>query len=282
MKSTMFTLLMLFTLSALAQFGYKSKKELEAVKKTELIVVLTDDTADQYNKSIRNMMNQHWKHTAVKYMNTQQAAEYSKKGDGFTYLVLVKCAGARLKSKAMSSEVETTGLLMTSKFKKGKIMLPDILASALFDSKFGPTAADYDAQCLRAVQFLNNFFAMVPEAANDKELDFENMQKRYPGDKSLADGKKLLIDKKLVPDEKQKMLIEKNYPGEVVFTDAPEITKAILAQDKDVIYFAAPAFELDTHLMFVTANGSKILWYELTRGGTGYITGREVQRLVKN
>jgi hypothetical protein len=33
MKSTMFTLLMLFTLSALAQFGYKSKKELEAVKK---------------------------------------------------------------------------------------------------------------------------------------------------------------------------------------------------------------------------------------------------------
>jgi hypothetical protein len=36
MKSTMFTLLMLFTLSALAQFGYKSKKELEAVKNTEL------------------------------------------------------------------------------------------------------------------------------------------------------------------------------------------------------------------------------------------------------
>lgn len=273
---------MTISLMASAQFGYQSKKDLEKIKQTELIVVLTDDTADMFNKCIQKVMPAHWKLTSVKYMNAQAAAEYAKKGDGFTFMVLVKCAGARLKSKAMTSELETTGLLLTNTFKKGKIPFTHALASALFDSKFGPTPAEYEAQCLRAVQLLTNYLNIVEAAAGDKDIYYETMQRKYPGDKSLLEGKKLLVDKKLVLDEKQQMLIEKNYPGEVVFTDAATIAKAILNQEENAIYFAAPAFELDTHLMFITAKGSHILWYELTRGGTGYISGREVQRLVKN
>lgn len=276
---TLFSLAITF-FSARAQFGYQGKEQLESIKDKELIVVLSDDTADMCNPAIERAVRMYWKATPSRFVRMAASGEYAKKKEGYIFMVLVKGPGAKLKCKCLTTEIESTGLLVTSKFKKGKMMLVDILASSLIDAKFGTTQEEFDAQFIRAVQFLQNFFDYVGEAENDKQLNYETMQKRYPGDKSLAEGKKLLIDKKLV-DEKQKEGIEKAFDGEVEYVDAKDIAAAVTRQDENVIYWFAPAFEQETHRMFVTAKDGRIITYEITGPEKGMVTAKDVSKLFK-
>ncbi|MBX7204634.1 MAG: hypothetical protein K1X81_04380 [Bacteroidia bacterium] len=265
---------------AQAQFGHQTKEILEKIKETELVVILSDDSTDMYNTSIQKAIHDYWKLTPAKFVKAAAATEYTKKKEGYTYLIMVKSAGAKVKCKCSTSELEMTGIVLTTKYKKGKIALTDIAASALIDGKFGATQEEYDAQFIRAVQFLTNFFDYVNDAENDKAIAYETMQRKYPGDKTLAEGKKLLIDKKMV-DEKQKEAIEKTWDGEVEYVDAKEIAKAILTQNEEIVYWAAPMFELDTHRMFIMAKDGKIVFYEVTGPEKNMVSAKDVSRLMK-
>src|SRR5437773_1090377 len=83
-----------------AQFGFVKKAELEKLKDTRTVVVLSNDSA--YNASIRDAVEKYWNFTGFIFAYDTAMKPYNK--PEFSFLVFSKSKFSKIKAKVCSSE----------------------------------------------------------------------------------------------------------------------------------------------------------------------------------
>lgn len=230
-----------------AQFGYAKKEELDKVKDTRTVVVLSTDSA--YNASIKAAMDRYWSFTGTIFAYDTALRAYNK--PEFSFLVFSKSKNSKIKAKVCSSEEDFNGLQLLNKFKR-RALPEEVIARAYCSNRID--TADWEAEMIRGVQMLNNYFNYALEAKGD--LTPSN----YPTDKSQMLNKKLLI-----PDKVLELKGKEDGPvlldGELEEVDWEDIQKAIVKQDPATMYYYYSFDENHCNKLVVTAERSELMYF---------------------
>ncbi|MFI5220699.1 MAG: hypothetical protein ACHQK8_00120 [Bacteroidia bacterium] len=248
-----------------AQFGYVKKAELEKVKDSRTVVVLNNDSA--YNASIKMAVEKYWSFTGTVFAYDSALKPYNK-GD-FTFLVFSKGKLAKIRAKVNTSEEDFNGLQLLKKYKRRSPM-EDVIARSFCSNHID--TVNWQAELIRAVQLMNNYFNYAVEAKGD--LNPYN----YPSDKSLMMNKKLLIPlpsaqtakSKGKPNAKSDHILDVQgkvdantlLDGEVEEVDRDDIDKAIIAQDQSSMIYFFSVDEKHCSKLVVTADKSELMYFE--------------------
>ena len=231
-----------------AQFGFIKKAEIEKFKDTRTVVVLSADSA--YNASIKAAVERYWSFTGAIFAYDTALRQYNK--PAFTFLVFSKGKAAKIKAKLCSSEEDFTGLQILKKYKR-RAANEDIIARAFCSNKIDTD--NWEAETIRGVQLLNNYFNYAIEAKG--ELTPSN----YPSDKSLMNNKKLLVPDKFL-EIKGKVDAPTMLEGEVEEVSREEIEKVIKSQDPGTMYYFFSFDEKYCNKLVLTADKSELMYFE--------------------
>jgi hypothetical protein len=243
---------------AKAQFGFVKKADIETFKDTRLIVVLYLDSS--YNAAITKAVQQYWTFNSgfeFVYDSSSEIKKYNK--PEFSFLMFARSKkSTKMKAKLGSSEDDFNGLLITKKYKK-RAKLDEVIANAYCSNAID--TPDWYPELMRGVQMLNNYFDFAIQASTDKEISPAAMMPSYPGDFNELDGKKLLIEERMLL-MKGKEDAASLYGNEVEEVDRDEIYKAIVNQDPEVAYVFHVFNEKFCDKIFVSAAGSKVMHFD--------------------
>jgi hypothetical protein len=232
-----------------AQFGFVKKADLEKFKDTRTVVVLSNDSA--YNASIKAAVEKYWSFTGVVY-GYDTAMKPFTKGTEYSFLVFSKGRGAKIKARVCSSEEDFNGLQVLNKFKK-RAVKEDIVARAFCSNRID--TSNWEAEMIRGVQMLNNYFNYAIEAKG--ELTPSN----YPSDRSMMTNRKLLIPEKVL-EMKGKEDATALLDGEVEEVPREDIEKAIVKQDPGTMYFFFSFDENHCNRLVLTSEKSELMYFD--------------------
>jgi hypothetical protein len=246
---------LLFSPIAHAQFGFKTKADIESFKDSRLIVVMFADSA--YNASIKLAVERFWNFNgAFEFVADSNIKAYNK--PEYTFLTFARSKKSKkLKAKLCSTEDDFNGLIVTNKFKK-RSKIDEIIASAYCGNAID--TLDWYPEMVRGVQILNNYFNYAIQAKNDREITPNSMMSNYPGDLTILSNKRLIYED-LMLDLKGKEDASDLFGNEVVEVGRRDIYKAILSQDPDVIYVYSVFNEKYCDKIFVSAANSEVMHF---------------------
>jgi hypothetical protein len=247
---------LLFAPVTKAQFGLKTKADIDAFKDSRLIVVLFDDSS--YSASIKAAVERYWNFTgAFEFVHDSDMKAYSRKPE-YSFLTFARSKKSRkIKAKLCSTEDDFNGLIITTTYKK-RSKVEDIIANAYCSNNID--TIDWYAEMVRGVQILNNYFVYAIQAKNDKDISPNGMMNNYPADLTTISNKKLIYEDLLLE------MKGKEDPTEILGMDVEEvgrkdINKAILTQDPDIIYVYSVCNEKYCDKIFVSAYNSEVLHF---------------------
>jgi hypothetical protein len=240
---------------ATAQFGFKSKADIESFKDSKLIVVLFADSA--YNASIKLAVERFWNFNgAFEFVADSNLKAYAK--PEYTFLTFVRSKKSKkIKAKLCTSEDDFNGLIVTNKFRR-RSKVDEILANAYCGNSID--TADWYPELVRGVQILNNYFNYAIQAKNDKEISPDFMIHNYPADLTILGNKRLEYED-LMLNLKGKEDATQIFGNEVVEVGRKDIYNAILTQDPDVIYVYSVFNEKYCDKIFVSAANSEVVYF---------------------
>lgn len=260
MKKLLTLALMLIQITvAFAQFGDKKKADIDKLKDSRLVVVLFTDSA--YNASIKYAVERYWGFNGGFLFVYDSAMKAYAKGD-YSYLIFSKAKGTKIKAKLCAAEPDFNGFLILNKYKKKATEL-EILAKAYASNTID--TSDWLAECIRGVQLLNNYLNIAVEARSDKEMSESYLMSKYPTDKSSMNGKKLLIEGRLL-EIKGKIDAPTLLDGDIEeLADNDEINKSIVAQDAAVMHYYFSNDEKNCNKLVVTSDGQLMYFKQESR-----------------
>jgi hypothetical protein len=263
--------LFLFTPLTKAQFGFKTRADIEAFKDSRLVVVLFADSS--YNAAIKMAVQKYWNFTgSFEFVYDSNMKAYNK--PEFSYLTFARSKKSnKIKAKLCSTEDDFNGLIITNKFKK-RSKIDEIIANA-YCSNYIDTV-DWYPEMVRAVQILNNYFVYAIQAENDREITPHAMMSDYPADLTTISNKRLIyLD--LMLELKGKEDASEIFGNEVVEVGRKDVNKAILTQDPDVIYVYTVFNEKYCDKIFVSAANSEVLHFTSGPADKCKITARDLK-----
>jgi hypothetical protein len=235
--------------NAIAQFGNKKKADIDKFKDSRMVVVLFADSA--YNAAIKYAVERYWNFNGAFLFAYDTGLKAYSKGD-YSFLVFSKSKGTKIKAKLCSAEPDFNGLLVLNKFKKRATEV-EIIGKAYCSNTID--TFDWQAELIRGVQLLNNYFTLAIEAKSDKEMSESYLQTRYPNDKGMMAGKKLLIEGRLL-EIKGKVDASTLLDGEIEELENEEaIQKSILSQDAALMHYYFSNNEKNCNKLVVTSDG---------------------------
>jgi hypothetical protein len=247
--------LFLFTPNTKAQFGFKTKAEIEAFKDSRLIVVLFEDSA--YNASIKAAVQQYWNFTgSFEFIQDTSLKAYNK--PEYTFLTFARSKKSKkIKAKLCSTEDDFNGLVVSTKFKK-RSKLDEVIAEAYCGNAID--TADWYPEMVRGVQILNNYFNFAIQAENDRDISPTTMTHNYPADLTTISGKRLIYEDQMLALKGKEDATEL-FGNEVVEVGRKDIYNAILSQDPDVIYVYSVFNETYCDKIFVSAANNEVVYF---------------------
>jgi hypothetical protein len=259
--------------NANAQFGFVKKADIEKFKDSRLIVVLFNDSI--YNAAIKGAVEKFWTFNGgFEFVHDSMMKAYSK-GD-FSFLTFAKGKKSnKIKAKLCSSEDDCNGLVVTTKYRK-RAKFNEIIAEGYCSNVIDTT--DWYPEMVRAVQMLNNYFNFAVQSESDKDIDYSQMVRSYPGDLTILSNKKLLVELGTL-QMKGKEDASAIYGNEVEEVDRDEINKAILTQDPDVVYVFNVYNERDCYKIFVSAANSDVMHVEITKAEQVKCTAKDLKAI---
>lgn len=250
--------LLLFNPMTKAQFGFKTKAEIDAFKDSRLIVVLFADSA--YNAAITKAVQQYWTFTgAYEFVQDSSLKAYNKPEYSFLSFARSK-KSKKIKAKLCSTEDDFNGLIITSKFKK-RVKPEEIIAEAYCSNAID--TPDWYPEMVRGVQILGNYLNYAIQAPTDRDIKPNSMTSNYPGDLSTLSGKRL-IHEDLTLNMKGKEDASEIFGAEVVEVSRKDIYDAIINQDPEVIYVFSVFSETYCDKIFVSAANSEVVHFVST------------------
>jgi hypothetical protein len=247
--------LLVFTPLTKAQFGFKSKADIDAFKDSRLIVVLFEDS--MYNVAIKSAVQQFWGFTgSFEFVQDTMLKTYNK--PEYTFLTFARSKKSKkIKAKLCTTEDDFNGLVISTKFRK-RFKVDEVIAEAYCGNAID--SADWYPELVRGVQILNNYFNFAVQASSDREIMISSMTHNYPGDLSGLSGKKLIYEDLMLN------LKGKEDPSTVFGSDVEEVGRkdiynAILSQDPDVIYVYSVFNEKYCDKIFVSAAGNQVVHF---------------------
>lgn len=247
--------LLLFTPFTKAQFGFKTKAEIEAFKDSRLIVVLFEDSS--YNASIKAAVQQYWNITgSFEFIRDTSLKAYNK--PEYTFLSFARSKKSKgIKAKVCATEDDFNGLVITTKYRK-RYKLDEVIAQAYCGNTIDTT--DWYPELVRGVQILNNYFNYAIQAENDRQISQSTMAHNYPADLSTMSGKKLIYEDRML-NLKGKEDAATLYGGDIEEVGRKDIYNAILSQDPEVIYVYSVFSEKYCDKIFVSAANNEVVHF---------------------
>lgn len=247
--------LLLFTPLTKAQFGFKTKAEIETFKDSRLIVVLFEDSA--YNAAIKAAVEKYWNFTgSFEFVRDTSLKAYNK--PEFTFLSFARSKKSKkIKAKLCATEDDFNGLVVTTKFKK-RYKLDEVIAQAYCGNAID--TPDWHPELVRGVQILNNYFNYAIQAENDRQIAPTTMTHNYPADLTAIANKKLIYED-LMLALKGKEDASTLFGGDVEEVGRKDIYNAILSQDPDVIYVYSVFNEKYCDKIFVSAANGEVVHF---------------------
>lgn len=247
--------LLLFNPITKAQFGFKTKADIDAFKDSRLIVVLFADSS--YNAAITKAVQTYWNFTgSYEFVQDTSLKAYNKPEYSFLTFARSK-KSKKIKAKLCTTEDDFNGLIITSKFKK-RSLKDEVIAQAYCGNSID--TADWYPELVRGVQILGNYLNYAIQAESDKQITPNNMTQNYPGDLSGLSGKRLIYED-LTLNMKGKEDASEIFGNEVVEVSRKDIYDAILSQDPDVIYVYSVFNETYCDKIFVSAANSEVVHF---------------------
>lgn len=251
--------LLLHICSSFAQFGDKKKEDIDKLKDSRLVVVLFADSA--YNASVKFAVERYWSFNGGFLFVHDSAMKAYAKGE-YSYLIFSKSKGTKIKAKLCASDPDFNGLLILNKYKKKATEL-EIIARAYCSNTID--TSDWKAEMIRGVQLLNNYLNIAVEAASDKEMSESYLMSRYPTDKSMMSGRKLLIEGRLL-DITGKVDAPTLLDGDIEeLADNDDINKSIVSQDAATMHYFFSNDENNCNKLVVTSDGQLMYFKQESR-----------------
>ncbi|MEM7102525.1 MAG: hypothetical protein AAF502_05270 [Bacteroidota bacterium] len=256
----------LFCLPANAQFGTGGSKGAKAVKDTELIVVL--GYGADYNTAIKEAITKYWTFTKYKFIT---GSEYKKYCDDPRYSLLLMFT---LKDFAfVDEEYDDIGIVLGGKCRYSPY---EMLAYANMHVMNG---SYYRAECVRAVQFMQNFLEMAMNESFPSD-NYKAIYSKYNKSHSQLGDKQLVLQEEDLLEEYSTLAeVKKLYTHKVRFGGQSEVDQATLEQDENFVY---TKLIFDVHgykyRCAIQAKDSKILYAIETQNREVILMGKRTLR----
>lgn len=267
MIRTLLTLLFcVFYIAGFSQFGFGGSKAINKLKNTELLVVLGYE--DSYNKAIQNAIETHWTFTKYRFISGPEYNQYC--GDS-RYSFLMKFTIRDW--SFVDEEYDDVGIIPGGSCRTGPYDMVSFANMIVMNGSY------YKAECVRAVQMMQNYLMMGEQEYLSKDNFEESVAMYKTGHQEMGENLLVLQEEDMLYDFIKLPKVKTLYTHRVKFGGQSEIDKATLNQSEDLMY---TKLIFDPHgykyRCVIRAKDSKVLYAIETQNREVILMGKRTLR----
>ncbi len=254
------------SLPAFAQFGIGGTKEIKKLKKTELLVVLGYDEA--YNDAMKEAIEKNWTFTKYRFIS---GLEYKKHCSNPAYSFLMQFT---IKDWAFKEEkYDDVGIVLGGDCRVGPYEMVSFANMIVMSDPY------YKAECIRAVQFMQNYLELG-YANNLSSDNYDETYALYNKNHPELGQKTLILQEEDLLEEYQTVnAVSKLYEQKFEFGGQSKVDQATINQEENLVY---TKLIFDVHgykyRCAIRAKDSKILYVIETQNKEIILMGKRTLR----